>query len=83
MASPISARIDPHLRQALARYCADHGVSQTDAVEQGLRLLLEKPARRRSLTPAAAVEQLKRLRKDLAKRLKGFNAERAESEGRD
>jgi hypothetical protein len=83
MASPLSARIAPELRQALARYCVDHDVTQTQAVEQGLRLLLEKPARRRPLTPEAAVERLKRIEKDLRKRLEGFDADRAKSEGRD
>lgn len=83
MASPISARITPELRQALAKYCADNGVSQTEALEQGLRLLLEKPPRRKALTPSAAVARLKRLRKGMSKRMKGFDAERAEAEGRD
>ena len=83
MPSPFPARIDPRLRKAFLRYCAEHGVTQSEAMEKGLRLLLNQVGRRKRLTPAMAVVRLRRLRSELADRLKGFSADQAESEGRD
>jgi hypothetical protein len=83
MSSPISARIADRLRQDLARYCVEHGVSQTDAIAAGLDLLLARPTPDSPLTPEQAAAGLALLERDLAARLAGFDAEAAEEEGRD
>lgn len=83
MSSPISARIPTELRQDLAKYCVEHGVSQTDAIAAGLELLFAHPAPSSPLTPEQAAAGLAQLERDLASRLTGFDAEAAEEEGRD
>ncbi len=80
--SPISARLPMELRQDLARYCVAHELSQTDAIAAGLRLLLGSEPDT-ALTAVQAAAGLGRLEQELATRLRGFDAEAAEDEGRD
>lgn len=76
----ISARIREDLRRRLKAYCEEQGCSQTDAVEQGLSLLLERRPMRK-LSPAQAVRAIRRNRErfDLGR----FDVKRAAAEGRD
>ena len=80
--SPISARLPMELRQDLARYCVAHARSQTDEIAAGLRLLLGSEPDT-SLTAVQAAAGLGGLEQELAGRLRGFDAEAAEDEGRD
>lgn len=38
----VKARIDAHTNESLVKYCADHGVTRTDVVRQGIDLVLSK-----------------------------------------
>jgi len=38
----VSARLNPRTRSALARYCRNHGITKTAAIERGIQLLLEE-----------------------------------------
>ncbi|MBI4756594.1 MAG: hypothetical protein HY778_14500 [Betaproteobacteria bacterium] len=80
MASPVSARITPELRQQLTEYCASHDISQTAAIEEGLRLLFERRRPSGVLTAAQALVNLRKLRQNI--RL-DFDVAAAQSEGRD
>jgi hypothetical protein len=80
MVSPVSARVAPELRKRLTEYCAAHGISQTQAIEEGLKLLLSQPPSVRALTPEVAVENLKRRGESI--RI-AFDIDVAKAEGRD
>jgi hypothetical protein len=80
MSSPISARIEPVLRQELARYCVEQGISQTEAIERGIRLLLDQPRSAELHSPTEAAGELKRLSHEIQI---DFDPEEAEAEGRD
>ena len=83
MTSPISARIPDELRQDLAKYCVEHDISQTQAIEAGLDLLLSQPSAASSLTPEQAAEGLAQLESELATKLAGFDPDAAKEDDRD
>lgn len=58
-------------------------MSQTEAVEAGLKLLLDQPQPASILSPEDAMRELDALARALADKLAGFDAEAAEEEGRD
>jgi hypothetical protein len=53
----LTVRLDPALESALERYCAEHGVTKSLAVQQSLATYLinqPKPARKRASSSAPA-----------------------------
>ena len=38
----ISARLEPKTQMALTRYCKAHGITKTEALERGIRLLVKE-----------------------------------------
>jgi hypothetical protein len=59
----ISARLDPKMQLALARYCKTHGLTKTQALERGIALLLHSEGAR---AHHPAFESFERLRSRFA-----------------
>ena len=80
MPGPVSVRLPRSLQAELARYCQDQGVSRSEAIARGVRLLVSRPRRPVVLTADRAIQDLRRRRQKIRLR---FDAAAAGAQGRD